>query len=59
VLFLHRERNLDRDGDSHDNNPVIKTDLIVAKQRNGPTDTVNVAFIPHYTRFENLSYDDR
>ena len=59
VLFLHRDRMIDRDDDQHENSPVVKTELIVAKQRNGPTDTVNVAFIPHFTRFENLSYDDR
>ncbi len=58
VLLLHRERVVDRDDDEHENSSVIKTELIVAKQRNGPTDTVNVAFIPHFTRFENFSYDD-
>jgi len=59
VLLLHRERVVDRDEDEHENSSVIKTELIVAKQRNGPTDTVNVAFIPHFTRFENFSYEDR
>lgn len=59
VLFLHRDRILDRDEDPHENSSVVKTELIVAKQRNGPTDTVEVAFIPHFTRFENLSYDTR
>ena len=59
VLFLHRERNLDKEDDTYERNPVITTELIVAKQRNGPTDTVHVAFIPQFTRFENLSYDRR
>lgn len=59
VLFLHRERIVDRDEDAHENSSVVRTELIVAKQRNGPTDTVNVAFIPNFTRFENLSYEDR
>ena len=59
VLFLHRERILDMEDEPHENSSVVKTELIVAKQRNGPTDTVRVAFIPHFTRFENLSYDDR
>ena len=59
VLFLHRDRILDRDEEPHENSSVVKTELIVAKQRNGPTDTVEVAFIPHFTRFENLSYDTR
>jgi replicative DNA helicase len=59
VLFLHRERLIDRDDGENENKEVIKTDLIVAKQRNGPTDTVQVAFIPQFARFENLSWDDR
>jgi replicative DNA helicase len=29
-------------------------DIIIAKQRNGPTDTVRLAFIKQFTRFENL-----
>ncbi|MBN1405642.1 MAG: replicative DNA helicase [Candidatus Omnitrophica bacterium] len=30
-------------------------ELIVAKQRNGPVGTINLAFVGEYTRFENLS----
>ena len=30
-------------------------DLIIAKQRNGPVDTIQLAFIKEYTRFETLS----
>ena len=30
-------------------------EVIVAKQRNGPTDTVRVAFLDQYMRFDNLS----
>ncbi len=29
-------------------------DVIIAKQRNGPVDTIKLAFIKEYTRFENL-----
>ncbi len=32
-----------------------RAEIIVAKQRNGPTGTVNVAFIREYMRFENLA----
>jgi replicative DNA helicase len=31
-----------------------KAELIVAKQRNGPTGTVEIAFIKEFTRFENM-----
>ena len=33
--------------------------LILAKQRNGPTGYVNLAFVRKYTRFESLQYDPR
>ena len=33
-------------------------ELIIAKQRNGPTDTVKLAFIREWTRFENLQRGD-
>ena len=33
-------------------------DIIVAKQRNGPTGTIKLAFVKEYTRFENLAYGD-
>ena len=34
-----------------------KAEIIVAKQRNGPTKTVEAAFINRYTRFENLAHN--
>ncbi|MBI4343094.1 MAG: hypothetical protein HY599_06975, partial [Candidatus Omnitrophica bacterium] len=30
-------------------------EVIIAKQRNGPTGTVKLAFITEYTRFETLA----
>ena len=33
--------------------------LILAKQRNGPTGYVNLAFVRKYTRFESAQYDPR
>lgn len=55
VLFLHRERNLEKDSTETLN--VIPTELIVAKQRNGPVGTIPIAFIPRYTKFENMADD--
>lgn len=53
VIFLHRERNLEQA--TTESVDVIPTDLIVAKQRNGPVGTIKVAFIPRYTKFDNHS----
>ncbi|MFW5694201.1 MAG: replicative DNA helicase [Alkalispirochaeta sp.] len=55
VLFLHRERNLEKD--STETLQVVETELILAKQRNGPVGTIQIAFIPRYTKFENLADD--
>nr|WP_238707008.1 DnaB-like helicase C-terminal domain-containing protein [Microbacterium lushaniae] len=32
-----------------------EADLIVAKHRNGPTDTITVAFQGHYSRFTDMA----
>lgn len=51
VMFLHRERIVDRE--THDGENGIETEIIVAKQRNGPTDTVKLLFMERFTRFES------
>ncbi|TVR67602.1 MAG: replicative DNA helicase [Spirochaetaceae bacterium] len=55
VLFLHRERNVEQASTETLN--VVETELIVAKQRNGPVGTIKIAFVPRYTKFENLADD--
>jgi replicative DNA helicase len=53
VLFLHRERGVERDFSEEQG--TIETELVVAKQRNGPVGTVKIAFVPRYTKFESLA----
>jgi len=50
VAFIHREEYYDRENED------IKgqAEIIIAKQRNGPTGTVKLAYLSDYTRFENL-----
>ncbi|AFG38044.1 replicative DNA helicase [Spirochaeta africana] len=55
VIFLHRERDATADETAQ---PVIQTELIVAKQRNGPVGTVPIAFVPKYAKFEEWSSAD-
>jgi replicative DNA helicase len=55
VAFIHREEYYDRD------NAEVKgmAEIIVAKQRNGPTGTINLAYLGDLTRFENLAVEER
>ena len=55
VLLLHNEDYYHR-GEA-DYVRTNKTELIVAKQRNGPTDIVYLTFLPHFTRFESAAPD--
>lgn len=51
VLFLYREDYYNKD------DPDIQgiSEIIIAKQRNGPTGSVNLTFIKEFTRFENYT----
>ena len=51
VAFIFREEVYKKDDPDLDG----MAEIIVAKQRNGPTDTLKMAFIKRYTRFENLA----
>jgi replicative DNA helicase len=59
VLFLHREQAKKGKKDAEEEAPVsmdkINTDLIVAKQRNGPVGTVKLALTAKYAKFEHLA----
>jgi replicative DNA helicase len=50
VLLIYREDQYEA---TEDNQGVAE--IIVGKQRNGPTGTVRLAFIKEHTRFENLA----
>jgi replicative DNA helicase len=54
VIFLHRDRGSERTGEEHPT--MVETELIVAKQRNGPVGTVHIAFVPRYTRFDEMEH---
>jgi replicative DNA helicase len=52
VMFIHREAYYNRDEEMSESDRA-KSEIIIAKQRNGPTGTVHLNFIARYTRFEN------
>ena len=49
VILLHRESAYEKD-----NPRAGEADFIVAKHRNGPTDTITVGFQGHYSRFADM-----
>jgi replicative DNA helicase len=51
VMFIYREEEYK----ASDENRGI-AELIIGKQRNGPTGTVKLAFIKEFTRFENIAW---
>ena len=51
VMFIYRDDYYNKDTD-------LKgiSEIIIAKQRNGPIGTVNLAWLPQYTKFANLDH---
>src|ERR1700677_1953325 len=52
VAFIHREAYYNRTEELSDADKA-KSEIIIAKQRNGPTETVHLNFISRFTRFDN------
>ena len=53
IMLLHREDYYKRNEENYE--PNNTAELIIAKQRNGPTGTVKLTFREKITRFENAS----
>ncbi|MBW2557753.1 MAG: replicative DNA helicase [Deltaproteobacteria bacterium] len=54
IMFIYRDEVYNK---SEDNPEKGKAEIIIGKQRNGPTGVANMAFLKEYTCFENLAYD--
>jgi replicative DNA helicase len=52
VCFIHREEYYNRE----DEDLKGKAEIIIAKQRNGPTGSVHLAYLADFTRFENFQH---
>ena len=53
VAFIHRESYYNRTEEMTESDKA-KSEIIIAKQRNGPTETVHMYFNARYTRFEGV-----
>ncbi|RQD76709.1 MAG: replicative DNA helicase [Candidatus Syntrophonatronum acetioxidans] len=54
VMFIYRDDYYNKDSDDKN-----MAEIIVAKQRNGPVDTINLRFKGAFTRFQNMVSDKR
>jgi len=54
VAFIYRDEVYNRDENSPQKG---KAEIIIAKQRNGPTGVVHLAYLGTYTRFENMALE--
>jgi replicative DNA helicase len=54
VCFIHREEYYDRENEDLKG----KAEIIIAKQRNGPTGSLHLAYLADYTRFDILGSGD-
>jgi replicative DNA helicase len=52
IMFIYRDDYYNEDSPDKG-----VAEIIIGKQRNGPTGTSKLAFIGHFTRFDNLAYD--
>jgi replicative DNA helicase len=55
VMFIHREQQ----GSDTDSRAPAKAEIIIAKQRSGPTGTINLTWLGHLTRFTDYVDSDR
>ena len=56
VMFIHRDDGDDEEGGGgpgYMRGGAVPVELIVAKQRNGPTGTIDLVFLSEFTRFES------
>ena len=58
VMFVHREEYYRRDDEAYDQDLKGKAEIIIAKQRNGSTGTVELQWAAEFTRFLNEGEDD-
>ena len=59
VMFLNRDRELEKTVEEQSKDAGQKVQLMVAKNRNGPVGTVDLTFLKHLTKFVPFAEDNR
>jgi replicative DNA helicase len=59
VMFLHREKDADKENPAETADGDISTELIVAKNRNGPTGIVNILFRKRFTKYVSMERSEQ
>jgi replicative DNA helicase len=57
-MFIHRDDSGDGEDGEQRKTGAIPVELIVAKQRNGPTGSIDLVFLSEFTRFESRARGD-
>ncbi|MFH1060305.1 MAG: replicative DNA helicase [Pseudomonadota bacterium] len=57
IMFIYRKKAYKKRTDPEEPDDNV-AEIIIGKQRNGPTGIVKLAFVDELTKFEDLSYDD-
>jgi len=55
IMFLHRDRELDKTVEEQAEDKGQKVQLIVAKNRNGPVGTINLTYLKQLTKYESYA----
>ena len=57
VLFIYREDMYERYEEGYEQQKEDTAEVIIGKQRNGPTGTIYLTFLSEYARFENRAVE--
>ncbi len=58
VIFIYRPEVYDIESDENGRSTENVAEIIIGKQRNGPTGTICLTFLKNTARFENIAYEE-